>query len=412
MRIPAASWYALGVLTLINLFAYMDRIALTILLQSIKADLHLSDQQLGLLSGLAFALFYATLGIPLAWLADRSSRVRLISFCLATWSLMTTLSGMARNFPQLFFARMGVGIGEAGCLPPAHSVIGDYFPREKRALAISLFNAGAAVGLSGGLFVVGTLAEHHGWRTPLQVIGAVGLPLALLAVLTLREPPRPRLDGDTRESIAQTVGALLRRPAFVHLALAFSIGSIATQGFGQWAPTFLIRSFGMSMGQTGAWIGAISGGGAVIGMLAGGFLASRLIPRDSRWELRLPIIATMIQTPLFVLLLLSPTLSLALTLNALTAISGAFASGIAIAAVQSFAEPHRRATAVSLVMFLMSLLGTGAGPYLVGLISDLLAPRFGQESLRYALLFSSVMLVWATAHFLLANRSASKDRVN
>jgi MFS family permease len=234
----------------------------------------------------------------------------------------------------------------------------------------------------------------------------------LLAFLTLREPPRPRLEGDARESIAQTVGALLRRPAFVHLALAFSIGSIATQGFGQWAPTFLIRSFGMSMGQTGAWIGAISGGGAVIGMLAGGFLASRLIPRDSRWELRLPIIATVIQTPLFVLLLLSPTPSLALTLNALTAISGAFASGIAIAAVQSFAEPHRRATAVSLVMFLMSLLGTGAGPYLVGLVSDLLAPRFGQESLRYALLLSSVMLVWAIVHFVLANRSASKDRVN
>jgi MFS family permease len=338
--------------------------------------------------------------------------VKLISFCLAIWSLMTTLTGLARTFPQLFLTRMGVGIGEAGCTPPAHSVIGDYFPREKRALAISLFSTGSALGLGAGLFLVGTLAEHHGWRVSLQVIGAAGLPLALLAFLTLREPPRPQLAGDARETILQSVGGLLHRPAFFHLAFAIAIGSIATQGFGQWAPTFLIRSFGMGMAETGAWVGGITEGAAVIGMLAGGFLATRLVPRDSRWELWLPGIATLIQTPLFVLLFLSPTPWLALTLKALTAISGAFAAGIAIAAVQSFAEPHRRATAVSLVMFLQSLLGTGAGPYLVGVLSDMLAPRFGQESLRYALLLSSVMLVWATTHFLLASRSALKDRVN
>jgi MFS family permease len=171
---------------------------------------------------------------------------------------------------------MGVGIGEAGCVPAAHSVLGDYFPREKRALAISLFNAGAAIGVSGGLFVVGTVAEHHGWRTSLQVIGAAGVPLALLAFLTLREPPRPRLEGDARESMVRTVRALLRRPTFLHLALGFSIGSIATQGFGQWAPTFLIRSFGMGMAETGAWVGGITAGGGLVGMLAGGFLARDL----------------------------------------------------------------------------------------------------------------------------------------
>jgi MFS family permease len=319
---------------------------------------------------------------------------------------------MARNFPQLFLARMGVGIGEAGCVPAAHSVLGDYFPREKRALAISLFNAGAAIGVSGGLFVVGTVAEHHGWRVSLQVIGAAGVPLALLAFLTLREPPRPRLEGDARESMVRTVRALLRRPTFLHLALGFSIGSIATQGFGQWAPTFLIRSFGMGMAETGAWVGGITAGGGLVGMLAGGFLASRLIPRDSRWEIWLPTIAIMIATPLFILMMLSPEPWLVLALKAAVATCGAFGMGVAIAAVQSFAEPHRRATAVSLVLFLHSLLGSGAGPYVIGLISDILTPSFGNESLRYALLISSVMLVWATIHYVLAARTALKDRVN
>jgi MFS family permease len=158
-KVPAASWYALAVLTFINIFGYMDRIALSILMQPIKLDLHLSDQQLGLLSGIAFALFYAILGVPLARLADRSSRVRLISICLTLWSAMTAVSGLAQNYTQLFLARVGVGIGEAGCVPPAHSLIGDYFPRAKRALGISLFNAGAAVGVSGGMFMIGSLGE-------------------------------------------------------------------------------------------------------------------------------------------------------------------------------------------------------------------------------------------------------------
>lgn len=411
-KVPAASWYALAVLTFINIFGYMDRIALSMLMQPIKLDLHLSDQQLGLLSGIAFALFYAILGIPLARLADRSSRVRLISICLTLWSTMTALSGFAQNYTQLFLARIGVGIGEAGCVPPAHSLIGDYFPRAKRALGVSLFNAGAAVGVSVGMFAIGAMGETLGWRASLQIVGLLGLPLAAVTFLTLREPARPRIEKADAESAFQSIGGLLRRPAFVHLAIAFSLGQVATHGFSQWAPTFLIRSFNMGMAEIGAWIGAISAGGGVLGVVVGGLLAARLIPHDARWELWLPGGALATCIPLFVAMVLSPFAWLVLLLKMLIAFFGAISSGVAIAAVQSFAEPARRATAVSLVLFLSALLGGGAGPYLIGLASDLLEPAFGKESLRYAFLIAATMLGWAAIHYFLAARNSLKDRVN
>jgi MFS family permease len=411
-KVPAASWYALAVLTFINIFGYMDRIALSILMQPIKLDLHLSDQQLGLLSGIAFALFYAVLGVPLARLADRSSRVRLISVCLTLWSTMTALCGFAQNYTQLFLARVGVGVGEAGCVPPAHSLIGDYFPRAKRALGVSLFNAGAAVGVSVGMFAIGAMGETLGWRASLQIVGLMGLPLAAVTFLTLREPVRPKIERADAESASKAIGGLLRRPAFVHLSIAFSLGQVATHGFSQWAPTFLIRSFHMGMAEIGAWIGAISAGGGVLGVVVGGLLAARLIPRDSRWELWLPGGALATCIPLFVIMVLSPFAWLVLMMKMFIGFFGAISSGVAIAAVQSFAEPSRRATAVSLVLFLSALLGGGAGPYLIGLASDMLEPAFGQESLRYAFLIAATMLAWAAFHYFLAARSSVKDRVN
>jgi MFS family permease len=409
--VPLASWYALGVLILIHVFGYVDRIALTILMDEIGTDLRLSDQQLGLLTGLAFALFYAAFGVPLARVADRTTRVTLIAACLSLWSVMTALSGMARNFTELFLARVGVGIGEAGCVPPAHSAIGDYFPHERRTFAISLYSAGAVVGTAGGLFAVGALAENIGWRGSMIVIGLAGLPLALLMILTVREPARPRSHESQKETAWTSIGALLRRPAFLHLALAFSIGDICSQGFGNWSPAFLIRSFGMGMAEVGAWTGLSKAIGGVAGILSGGLLATWLIPRDRRWELWIPTAALAICTPLFVVMILSPWAWLVVALMMVISFFGAMSSSVAIAAVQSFAEPHRRATAVSLVLFLASLLGGGLGPYLIGLISDLLKPAFGNESLRYALLLSCVMLAWGTLHYAIASRRVTHDLI-
>jgi predicted MFS family arabinose efflux permease len=412
VKIPAASWYAVVVLAMINCFACMDRIGLSILMELIKHDLHLTDEQLGVVSGFAFVLFYIVLGIPLAWIADRYSRVKLISVCLAIWSAMTAMTGFARSYPQLFLARVGVGVGEAGCHPPAHSLIGDYFPREKRALGISIFNAGAAMGVAGGVAFIGILGEHLGWRAAMQIVGVMGLPLALLTFLTLKEPPRPPSHKENSESPLKTVAALLRRRSFVHLVLAFSLGLVGSQGFSVWAPAFLMRSFGMGMGEVGAWIGGITASFAVLGTISGGLITAWLFPRDARWELWLPAGCVAITVPLFVLMVLSPSAWIVLALKAVNTLFGAIGTGVAIAAVQSFAEPHRRATAVAIALLLSSLLGTGAGPYLIGAASTALEPTFGKESLRYALLVAPVMLVWAAAHFMLAARNALRDRVN
>jgi predicted MFS family arabinose efflux permease len=410
-RVPLASWYVLGVLTCVAFFAYMDRIALAILVEPIKADLHLSDGQFGLLSGLAFAIFYATLGVPVARLADRASRVKVLSASLVIWSAMTALSGLARSFPQLFLARVGVGVGEAGCVPSAHSILGDHFPGERRALAISIFQCGAVAGLSGGLILISHLAETIGWRMSLQIIGLAGVPMSFLIMFTVREPPRPHLTGGGQEPAWAALGALLRRPALVHLMIAYALSAVGTLGVGQWVPAYLMRSFGLTMSDVGIWAGASSLVSGVLGLLTGGLVAGRLVPRDPRWEIGIPGLAFGISTPLYAFAFLAPSPALAVASFTLGSYLSAVGGGVALSAVQTFAEPHRRATAVSLVLFLSALLGQGLGPYLVGLGSDLLEPAFGRESLRYAMLLTSVILAWSAIHYALAVRTMLRDRV-
>jgi len=411
-KIPLSSWYALALLFLVNMFAYGDRMALAMLQEQIKAELHTTDQQMGLLLGLAFALFYSVLGIPLARLADRISRPKLLAVCLVAWSIMTAASGYCRNFNQLFIARMGVGVGEAGCVPAGHSLIGHLFPREKRALGVGIFQSGAVVGLSAGMLVIGVLGERFGWRAAFQVIGLAGLPLAALMLLTLRDTRSAQTAQETRESARQALTALLGRRAFVHLLLAYSIGSICTFGIIQWVPSFLMRSFGMGMVAVGAWSGLASLISSVAGLLLGGVLVAGLVKRDARWELWLPAITMGASVPMFVLMCLSPVAWLAITMKMAANFLGAVGSGVALATIQSFAEPHRRATAVSLVLFLSALLGQGLGPFLIGTLSDLLAPSLGQESLRYALLISCTMLVWSVVHYMLSARTSRRDQVD
>jgi predicted MFS family arabinose efflux permease len=410
--IPRSSWYALALLFLVNMFGYADRMALSMLQEQIKAELHTTDQQMGLLLGLAFALFYSVLGIPLARLADRVSRPKLLAACLVAWSVMTAVSGLSRNFTQLFIARMGVGVGEAGCVPPAHSLIGELFPRDKRALGVGIFQSGAVLGLSAGMLVIGILGEHFGWRVAFQVVGLAGLPLALLLLLTVRDPRSAQVVEETRESARQALSALLGRRAFRHLLLAYSIGSICSFGIIQWVPSFLMRSFGMSMVEVGAWAGLASLISSVSGLLLGGVLVAWLVKRDARWELWLPAITMGASVPMFVLMCLSPMAWMAIAMKMLANFLGAVGSGVALATIQSFAEPHRRATAVSLVLFMSALLGQGLGPFLIGTLSDMLAPTFGRESLRYALLISCSMLAWSVVHYMLSARTSRNDQVD
>ena len=405
-------WYGLILLTMINVFAQMDRVALAVLLQPIKAELLLSDAQLGLLTGPAFVLFYATLGLPLARLADRANRTRLLSICLLFWSLMTTFSGFARNFPQLFLARAGVGVGEAGCLPASYSLISDTFPRSRRTFVIAIFQCGGTIGISVGTFIVGMLTYHFGWRTCLQLVGLAGVPLSLLVFLTLREPPRPPSANSSTESTATVFRALARRPAFIHLTVAYALHSIATSGMGQWNPSYLMRSFHLSMSDVGVWAGLATAAGSILGLLTGGLVATWLSRRDTRWEVWIPAIATLIAIPFGLLLTLGPVVWIALTGKIVMSAASSVSAGVSIAAVQAFVEPHRRATAVSVVIFLNSVLGLGFGPYYIGAISDLLMPTLGQESLRYGMLASIIFLPWSALHYLLASRRSVRDSVD
>lgn len=403
----ASAWYGLALLALVSFFNYLDRLVISVMAEPIKRDLGLSDTQLGLVSGLAFALLYAACGLPLARVADRGSRKWLLAACLTVWSAMTAITGMTRSFVELFAARMAVGVGEAGCVPSAHSMIGDMVAPERRAFAIGVFQAGGLIGLSVGLAVAGFATERFGWRATLAGLGVAGLPLAALIALTMREPVR-QPGGAGAESIASALRALSARRPLVHLIAGLSIGAFATYGIAQWLPAFFIRSHDASLAAVGLY-GALFGGiAAVIGTIAGGAAMTRLRPRDVRWELWLPAICYCTALPLYAASFAVGSISAALGVQFAAVFLAAAGGAVAIAAIQSFAEPDRRATAVAVMMFLSSLIGLGLGPAAVGAMSDALAVRFGAESLRWSLVVSTAFLGWAACHFLAAARAAGR----
>ncbi len=405
-RTGAASTYGLALLFLVSFFNYLDRMVIAVMVEPMKRDLELSDTQLGLVSGLAFALLYATCGIPLARIADHGSRKWLLAVCLAGWSAVTALTGVVRNFTELFIARMAVGIGEAGCVPAAHSMIGDMFPPERRAFAVGVFQAGGLVGMSIGLAIAGLLAEAYGWRTAMVGIGLAGIPLAALIALTLREPRRQTADVSSEPAL-MALRALAGRRPLVHVIAGLSVGAFATYGMAQWLPTFFIRSHGASLAEVGIY-GAVFGGlSGVAGTLAAGGAMLRLHRRDARWELWLPALCYALALPFYAASFALPGLHLALASQFLAVFLAAAGGTVAISAIQSFAEPHRRATAVAVMVLLSSLIGLGLGPAAVGAASDALSASFGSQSLRYALIFSSTFIAWAALHFVAAARAAT-----
>lgn len=409
----ARAWYILALLSFVSFLNYLDRMVLAVLIEPIKHDLSLSDTQLGLVGGLAFALLYAICGLPLARIADRRNRVALLSLCLAAWSAATAVTGLALNFIQLFGARVAVGVGEAGCVPASHSLIGDLFPPKRLALAIGIFQGGGLLGLSVGMALAGIAAQAWGWRLSLFVIGSAGVPLALLVRLSVAEPARLGFDSTMRaESWTSAVGALLGRPAFRNLVIGLSIGAFATYGMGQWSPAFFMRSHGLSLRETGLYGAIVAGVGGVLGTVLGGVIMMRLRGSDVRWELWLPMGCYAACAPLFFVMYLAPGLRLALVCQFCGTVIGAVGGTVGLAALQTFAEPNRRATAIALVVMLSSLIGLGLGPLAVGMISDHLVPILGSGSLRVALAIASAFLLWAAAHFAAASRAAVTDRVD
>jgi predicted MFS family arabinose efflux permease len=405
--------WALLLFFLLSFFNYLDRFILSVLLEPIRHEFGLTDTQLGLLSGVAFAVFYTTLGLVIARWADLGNRRTIITLAVAIWSLMTMVCGVAANFVQLFFARVGVGIGEAGGFAPVSSLIADYFPPEKRARAVSIFLLGTIAGGLLGFGIGGYLAEHYGWRVAFLVVGLPGVLLAVVIRLAIKEPRR-----DTRlpawselfgpESVA-VVRALFRKPSYVHLLVGYAFYSFYMLGAGQFVIPFIVRSFDVSLAQIGGLWGLVFGTSGIIGTFLGGIIADRLSRRDVRWLTRWPAYGMLIFFPSLFTVYVTDNLVVVLALSGIGFMVLTATGPATFAAVLGVAGPDRRALGMAFFSFFSNAVGFGLGPICVGMMSDALAPRFGEESLRYALLVSTFAIPLAALHFWLGSRSITED---
>jgi predicted MFS family arabinose efflux permease len=412
---PAVRNYALSVLVVVYTFNFIDRQILSILLEPIKQDLGLSDSALGMLTGFAFALFYATLGIPIARFADRGNRRNLIALALTIWSGMTALSGLAQNFWHLLLARIGVGVGEAGCSPPAHSMIADYFPAENRATALGIYSLGIPFGILFGFIAGGWLNEFFGWRVAFFVVGIPGVLLALLVRYTLREPPRGMAEGRVAEveqpTVMETFRFLWSKRSFRHMAVGGGLTAFVGYGVVTWVPSFLIRSYGMSTGDVGTYLGLILGIPGGIGIALGGYLADRYGARDTRWYLWVVAVALIACVPLSFGVYLSATAFASLIFLIIPILLGDFYQATTFSQTQGLVSLRMRSVAAAVLLFILNIIGLGAGPQAVGILSDVLQPQYGDESLRYALLILSLVNVWSAYHYYLAGKYLKDDLV-
>jgi predicted MFS family arabinose efflux permease len=369
--------WALGLLTLSYASSFMDRTIVSIAQAPMRAELGLSDTELGMLSGFAFAAFYSILGLPVARLAERFSRKTVISVSLLLWSLMTALSGTARSYGELFLWRMGVGVGEAGASPPAHSLITDYFPPHRRATAFSIYTLGIAGGVLAGSVAGGFIAERLGWRAAFFWFGAPGIFLAVLIQFTLREPARGGSDiitgHDEAPSLRDVVVHFLTRPALLHLAAGACLTALAGYGVNAFSALYLIRKFDIGLGSAGLILGISGGLAAGIGTMIGGAITDRMIRRDRRWYVWVPAIGLAVASPLYALAFIVPgeTFAVALLIVAPT-IHYAYI-GPTYGAMHNMLRPKMRATGTALMYLVINLVGLGLGPPLIGFASDSIA---------------------------------------
>ena len=407
----ANAWMALGVLSVVNLFNFMDRILFSVLLEPIKVDLALSDSEMGILAGIAFGAFYGLMGLVMGRLADTRSRVATLSGALALWSSAAALTGQASTFTQMFLARGAVGSGVSASSPCAHSLIGDYFPAEKRALAISLFTCIGTAGTMVGLILGGAVLNLYGWRITFAVFGLTGVAFAPIVYLLLPEPPRTLAAQARPARWSETVRGLLARPTvralIVGMPLVMSAGGIAT-----WIPAYLQRAFGSGSTTMG---GLSLGLGLLIGTLAGGIIVNALRKRDSRWEFWWPALSTALSAPLLAGFYLADTAPLAYALLFAAFFVAGSAFGPALSCMLVVSEPGVRGTMVALNVLATSLIAYGLTPGLIGLISDHMISFGFQEtngaSLRVALIAALAIPLAGAVAFLVASRTSRADAV-
>lgn len=427
---PAYRWYVLALLTLVYTFNFVDRQVVVILQEQIRAELGLMDWQLGMLSGFAFAIFYSVLGMPIAHLSESVGRKRVVAVALAFWSAMTALSGAAQNFVHLLLIRIGVGVGEAGGSPPSHSMISDIFPRHRRALALSIFSMGVYFGYLVAYSLGGWVAEDLGWRMTFVIVGLPGVLLAVIVAVTLREPPRGMAEragaassGDTgpgarleqemaaRPTFRDTLTLLWSRQSFRHIAMACSLHSVVGYGIGNFVPSFMMRAYEMPIGDVGWRLALVTGVGGAFGVLSSGWLTDRLARRGAYWYTLAPSIALFVTLPLTPLAFLADNPGSMFLAYVPYAVLGAMWLGPSLAVTHSLVGLRQRAVASAVLFFIINLIGLGTGPLIVGILSDLMRPEYGDaDALRYAIIGTALVAkVWAITHYLMASRTVDDE---
>jgi MFS family permease len=403
----ATRWYVLVVLTAVYAVNIADRFMISTLIEPIKADLNLSDSAVALLTGTALALFYVTAGLPLALIADRGNRRNLIAASLLAWSVATAACGLIRTFGQFMTARILVGVGEAGGTPPSHSIVSDHFPSERRALALSIYSIGASLGSMIGA-TSGTISEHWGWRRAFWVLGLPGVALALLILVTVREPARGRLDSvhSAQEPVSfrRTLGYTRQHPTLAHCLIGGSVFTLWSWGLMWWTPSYLVRSQHLSLGAAGDLLSLIHGIGGTIALLATSLSMPFVEKRGPRAVPLFTAAAIGVGTIPSIIAFTTTSASVATFMLWLFIPLSYCAFGPTFALVQNLVPADMRAQAVALLLFLANIANLVIAPQLVGLISDSLAPTFGAESLRLALLPLTLCGFWAAAHFWIVAR--------
>jgi MFS family permease len=422
--------YALGMLLVIYTLNFLDRQVVNILAEPIKRDLGLADWQLGALTGLTFALFYTVLGLPIARLAERGDRVKIISVAVGIWSAFTVACGLAANFVQLLLARIGVGVGEAGCTPPAHSLISDYTPAEKRASAIAFYSMGIPLGSLAGMALGGLIADVYCWRMAFFVAGAPGVILALLAWFTLPEPRRkaPPAAAADRPSLGDAIRELSGKRAFWWIAVGAALNAMVGYGHLAFYGSFYLRNHGEGIGgllagfneATGAALGPIGFVGLALGVLIGVFgaagtflggqITDRWIAKDARGYALAPALATVVGLPLFLVAMLSGSVILSLSALALVTLVGSIWYGPVFTSAQSLVKPRTRATASAVLLFVINLVGLGLGPLAAGIVSDVFAASYGEaQGLRLSLITIGAFGLLSAPAFYMASRTLRED---
>lgn len=396
----------LGMLCFVYVLNFLDRQLVSILAKPIQDNLQISDGQLGYITGFYFALFYCFIAIPVGWLADRSNRVKVLSLACGLWSAATVACGMASNYGQLAVARMAVGVGEAGGVPPSYAIISDTFPREQRGTAMGIFNLGPPIGSALGVAFGASLAAAFDWRVPFYVVGAIGVVTAVVVYFLIPEPPRGRFDpapvatAEPAQGFLQTIFAFFGNRLLAVAALASGAANFITYGLANFATLFLMREKGMTLDQVAIWYALAVGLGMGAGIFASGKLIDRFAVRNKAAYATLPALSLLIALPFFLGFVTVNSWPLALALLFVPLFLNSFFLPATVTFVQGEVAPGARVISGALLLLVMNLIGLGLGPTFVGMMSDFFRPDYGGHSLQMAFYALAPMYLIAALLFL------------